>query len=247
MTRFFLKAVDGRLAEKRVGAAAVAVGVDVGRGRVVVEVTNRPDYYPSRSTPAPATATTRPRRPARLAFIRDAQAAGLTLAVIRGALAIRVAGHAPCQHVSDLIDQHLALVEQRITELTQARTALHDLGLLALGVAMDDTHHPLIGWINVGPSCPQQVAHVGHRTRQAPPGDPESVRPIMANRYDSAHQLADFQSCSSRRCSAADALNSSRPPASRCPRSSHSPDRTRPSSRPAHRRRSCWRWLYEAT
>src|SRR6266700_3345691 len=44
---------------------------------------------------------------ARLAFIRDAQA--------------------PCQHVTDLIDQHLAQVSQRLAELAQARDALRAL------------------------------------------------------------------------------------------------------------------------
>jgi hypothetical protein len=33
----------------------------------------------------------------------------------------------PCQHVTDLIDQHLAQVEQRLAELAQARNALRDL------------------------------------------------------------------------------------------------------------------------
>ncbi|MFE3450435.1 heavy metal-responsive transcriptional regulator [Nonomuraea sp. NPDC059194] len=60
----------------------------------------------------------------RLGFIRDAQAAGLTLAEIRGILAIRDGGQAPCRHVTDLIDQHLAQIEQRLTELAQARDAL---------------------------------------------------------------------------------------------------------------------------
>jgi MerR family copper efflux transcriptional regulator len=68
-----------------------------------------------------------PEAVSRLAFIRDAQAAGLTLAEIRDVLAIRDGGQAPCQHVTSLIDQHLAQVEQRLAELTQARDALHDL------------------------------------------------------------------------------------------------------------------------
>ena len=63
----------------------------------------------------------------RLAFIRHAQAAGFTLADIRGVLAIRDSGQAPCQHVSVLIDEHLARVERRIAELTRARDALRDL------------------------------------------------------------------------------------------------------------------------
>jgi MerR family copper efflux transcriptional regulator len=63
----------------------------------------------------------------RLAFVRDAQAAGLTLAEIRSVLAIRDGGQAPCHHVTSLIDQHLAQVEQRLAELAQARGALRDL------------------------------------------------------------------------------------------------------------------------
>jgi DNA-binding transcriptional MerR regulator len=63
----------------------------------------------------------------RLAFIRHAQAAGFSLADIRGVLAIRDSGQAPCQHVSILIDEHLAQVERRIAELTRARDALKDL------------------------------------------------------------------------------------------------------------------------
>jgi DNA-binding transcriptional MerR regulator len=63
----------------------------------------------------------------RLAFIRQAQAAGFTLADIRGVLAIRDSGRAPCQHVSVLIDEQLAQVERRIAELTRARDALKDL------------------------------------------------------------------------------------------------------------------------
>lgn len=63
----------------------------------------------------------------RLAFIRDAQAAGLTLAEIRSVLTIRDGGQAPCAHVTDLIDQHLTQVEQRLTELSHARDALRAL------------------------------------------------------------------------------------------------------------------------
>jgi len=63
----------------------------------------------------------------RLAFIRHAQAAGFTLADIRSVLTIRDSGQAPCQHVSVLIDEHLARVERRIAEITRARDALRDL------------------------------------------------------------------------------------------------------------------------
>jgi DNA-binding transcriptional MerR regulator len=64
---------------------------------------------------------------ARLAFIRTAQAAGLSLAEIRGILAIRDEGQAPCAHVADLLHRHLADVEQRLVELRATQTILRDL------------------------------------------------------------------------------------------------------------------------
>ena len=67
----------------------------------------------------------------RLAFIRHAQSAGFTLADIRGVLAIRDSGQAPCQHVSVLIGEHLARVERRIAELTRTKDVLKDLQRLA--------------------------------------------------------------------------------------------------------------------
>ncbi|MGP3916980.1 MerR family DNA-binding protein, partial [Nonomuraea sp. 10N515B] len=66
----------------------------------------------------------------RLAFIRDAQSAGLTLAEIRSVLAIRDAGQPPCHHVTTLIEAHLEQVEQRIAELL----ATHTLHQRARGV-----------------------------------------------------------------------------------------------------------------
>ncbi|MCX4672668.1 heavy metal-responsive transcriptional regulator [Streptomyces sp. NBC_01381] len=63
----------------------------------------------------------------RLAFIRDAQHAGLTLAEIRGILALRDSGQAPCDHVSELIDEHLEEIDRRISELRKTRTALRGL------------------------------------------------------------------------------------------------------------------------
>ncbi|WP_351231251.1 heavy metal-responsive transcriptional regulator [Streptomyces sp. NPDC002133] len=63
----------------------------------------------------------------RLAFIRDAQSAGLTLAEIRSILTLRDSGEAPCAHVTDLIEQHLADIERRMAELRKTRTALRGL------------------------------------------------------------------------------------------------------------------------
>ncbi|MET7620392.1 MerR family DNA-binding protein [Streptomyces sp. NPDC005408] len=60
----------------------------------------------------------------RLAFIRAAQSAGLALAEIRSVLVLRDSGEAPCEHVTTLINEHLAEIERRLTELRNTRAAL---------------------------------------------------------------------------------------------------------------------------
>ena len=60
----------------------------------------------------------------RLAFIRHAQAAGLTLEHIRQVLHIRDGGQAPCVHVTALIARRLAEVEVRMAELARTRDQL---------------------------------------------------------------------------------------------------------------------------
>ena len=73
--------------------------------------------------------------PGRLAFIRAAKSAGLTLAEIRGILAVRDHGRPPCAHVTALLRQHLAETERRLAELTQTKAMLRDL--LATAQATD--------------------------------------------------------------------------------------------------------------
>ena len=68
-----------------------------------------------------------PEAATRLTFIRDAQRAGLTLAEIRSVLALRDSGQAPCDHVGELIQQHLADIEHRKAEQRKTRMALRDL------------------------------------------------------------------------------------------------------------------------
>lgn len=63
----------------------------------------------------------------RLDFIRRGQAAGLTLAQIGQVLDIRDRGQAPCQHVTDLLDTRLAVIDRQLAELAQLRTTIADL------------------------------------------------------------------------------------------------------------------------
>ncbi|MFD7408963.1 MerR family DNA-binding protein [Streptomyces sp. NPDC059866] len=46
---------------------------------------------------------------------------------MRSVLALRDAGASPCEHVTALIDQHLADIDRRIRELRATRQALRDL------------------------------------------------------------------------------------------------------------------------
>ncbi|MFD5786795.1 heavy metal-responsive transcriptional regulator [Streptomyces sp. NPDC127037] len=73
----------------------------------------------------------------RLAFIRDAQGAGLSLAEIRSVLDVRDSGEAPCGHVTTLIDRRLADIERRMAELRQTRTALRELARRAAATDPD--------------------------------------------------------------------------------------------------------------
>ncbi|WP_028812530.1 heavy metal-responsive transcriptional regulator [Streptomyces flavidovirens] len=63
----------------------------------------------------------------RLAFIRDAQGAGLSLAEIRSVLVLRDAGASPCAHVTALVDRHLRDIERRLAELRATKAMLRGL------------------------------------------------------------------------------------------------------------------------
>lgn len=73
---------------------------------------------------------------ARLAFIRDAQAAGLTLAEVRSLLDMKAAGQPTCEHTRDLLNRHLEDIEAQIASLRAARVELEALAARA------DTLHP---------------------------------------------------------------------------------------------------------
>ncbi|MGQ0608955.1 MAG: heavy metal-responsive transcriptional regulator [Chloroflexota bacterium] len=67
----------------------------------------------------------------RLAFIRAAQAVGLTLAEVRQVLGVRDEGHAPCRVVTDLIEHRHAEVKTRIAELRRLERELAELSARA--------------------------------------------------------------------------------------------------------------------
>lgn len=63
----------------------------------------------------------------RLAFIRSAQAVGLTLAEVGEVLGVRDAGTAPCRVVTNLIEQRHSEVQSRIAELRSLERELAHL------------------------------------------------------------------------------------------------------------------------
>jgi DNA-binding transcriptional MerR regulator len=73
----------------------------------------------------------------RLRFIRDAQSAGLALAEIRGILALRDSGQAPCEAVAALVGEHLGQIERRLADLRSTRRALRDLARRAADLDPD--------------------------------------------------------------------------------------------------------------
>ena len=60
----------------------------------------------------------------RLAFIRHAQAAGLTLEAIRQVMQVRDLGQPPCIHVTALSARRLTEVQARLAELSATRDQL---------------------------------------------------------------------------------------------------------------------------
>jgi len=60
----------------------------------------------------------------RLLFIRDAQATGLTLTEITSILELRDEGHSTCHHVIELLERHLADLDQHIATLRKTRDQL---------------------------------------------------------------------------------------------------------------------------
>lgn len=68
----------------------------------------------------------------RLAFIRAGQAVGLTLGALGEVLEIRDGGEAPCRHVTELIEDRIDEIDERMRSLIKLR---EDLQGLAAGAA----------------------------------------------------------------------------------------------------------------
>lgn len=98
----------------------------------------------------------------RLRFIRDSQAAGLTLAEIGSILDMKDAGQSTCAHTRDLIHRHLDEIDGQIEALKAARTEMEALARRADSLdpgACSDPHRCQVI------AAAQEGAHnPGHRT-----------------------------------------------------------------------------------
>jgi MerR family transcriptional regulator, copper efflux regulator len=83
----------------------------------------------------------------RLAFVRAAQAVGLTLGEIRQVVAFRDRGQPPCEHVAALLQRRAAELDARLAELQQLRGELDRLARRA--ATLDPQQCP-----------PERVCHV---------------------------------------------------------------------------------------
>ena len=70
----------------------------------------------------------------RIQFVKAGQAIGLTLAEIRNLMSIRDDGSSPCGAATDLLDQHLAAITNRIRELQDLKRDLANLKVRASGL-----------------------------------------------------------------------------------------------------------------
>ena len=71
----------------------------------------------------------------RLRFIRDAQESGLSLSEVASILELRSQGESTCHHVIELMERHLADVDQRIERLHASRELY--AGLIARAKRLD--------------------------------------------------------------------------------------------------------------
>jgi DNA-binding transcriptional MerR regulator len=76
----------------------------------------------------------------RLAFVRGAQSAGLTLGEIREIVALRDRGTTPCTHVVELIQMRAAEIDEQIVELERMRGELRRLRARARRLDPRDCH-----------------------------------------------------------------------------------------------------------
>lgn len=107
----------------------------------------------------------------RLAFIRDAQATGLTLTEIASILDLRGQGESTCHHVVDLLDRHVAALDKHIQTLRQTRKKLAELTDRARSLDPADCVDPnRCQTISLAAGEDLSTRHGGRHIHEAPAG-----------------------------------------------------------------------------
>ncbi len=79
----------------------------------------------------------------RLAFIRDAQASGLSLSEIHSILDLRSRGQSTCEHVAGLLERHLSILDAHIESMQVTRSKLFELTERARRLDPEDCKDPI--------------------------------------------------------------------------------------------------------
>lgn len=95
----------------------------------------------------------------RLRFIRDSQAAGLTLAEVGEILGMKAAGESTCAHTRDLLARHLAEVDAQIERLLAARAELTAMAERADALDPAGCTDPARCQVIAANASPQAAAH----------------------------------------------------------------------------------------
>jgi MerR family transcriptional regulator, copper efflux regulator len=122
----------------RIGEVGAAAGVTTKTLRFYesIGLLPAPDRTPSGYRDYPPEITER------VQFIREAQAAGLTLAEVTSVLELKDAGSRTCQHTLALINRHVAEIDDKIDALVDTRQRLADLSRRAMELDPVDCTDP---------------------------------------------------------------------------------------------------------
>lgn len=117
----------------RIGELAERTGISTKTARYYesIGLLPEPDRTPAGYRDYDAAAVDRVR------FVRDAQATGLTLSEIASVLELKDAGSTSCRHTGELLQRHLADLDQQIARLQSARTEL--AAMAARAATLDPT------------------------------------------------------------------------------------------------------------
>lgn len=107
----------------------------------------------------------------RLAFIRAAQAVGLTLGEIRQVIALRERGETPCAHVVELVERRADEIERRIAELQRLQGELRRLAVRAQRLDPADCDAERVCHV-ISPRHRETTSAVGPSPRRRSPHDP---------------------------------------------------------------------------